>query len=108
MKFIEIDSRAIKLSKEHHEIKFYEMVLCFAAEELYEADTDGEDIPMTEEQFKQLLNCMACYLDSDFHESPWHVADALINLVRKHGVEKVIADCDDEGKLLAKELEENF
>ena len=111
MKFIELDSKSIKLMKEHHEIKFYEMILCFSLEELYDgdADTNSEDeIPVTEAQFEGLLNCMVNYLADDYHVSPWHVADALINLVRKHGVEKVIADCDDEGKLLEKELEENF
>lgn len=103
MKFIEVANRAKQLAEEQHEIKFYEMVLCFAAEELYEADED--DFQMTEEQLKQLLRCMTSYLADDFHESPWHVADALINLVKKHGADKIISDCDDEGKLLEKELE---
>ena len=103
MKFIEVENRALKLSHEGHEVKFYEMVLCWAAEELW---VDGlEEELLTEEQLKELVSCMADYLADDFHESPWHVADALINLVKEHGAEKVISDCDNGGELLEKELE---
>ena len=111
MKFIELDSKSIKLMKEHHEVKFYEMILCFSLEELYDsdADTNSEDeIPVTEAQCEGLLNCMVNYLADDYHVSPWHVADAITNLIRKHGAAKTLADCLYDNELLDKELEENF
>lgn len=110
MKFIEVDSKALKLMKEHHEIKFYEMILCFSLEELYDsaADTNSEEeIPVTEAQFEGLLNCMVNYLADDYHVSPWHVADAITNLIRKYGASKTLTDCLYDNELLEKELE-NF
>lgn len=106
MKFIKVDGRARQLMAEHHEVKFYEMVLCFALEELYDDEKPAEEeIPITEIQYKSLLNNMTDYLSNDFHESPWHVADAFVNLIREHGIEKVLADYDNYGDMLEKELE---
>jgi len=102
MKFSDLDKRGVELFTEHHEVKFYEMILCFAAEELFEEDID--EIELTNYQFNKLLNCMTCYLADDYHVSPWHVADALVALVKKHGADTVITDCNDGGKLLETEL----
>jgi hypothetical protein len=99
MKFTEVEQRAMKLVNEHHEIKFYEMVLCFALEELF---TEADEIELSDYQFNRLLNEMTCYLADDYHESPWHVADALVALVKKHGADAVInGDC---GNALEAEL----
>ena len=102
MKFIEVDSRAIKLFKEGHEVKFYEMVLYFAVEELFE---DIDEIELTDSQFDKLLRGMVSYLADNYDISPWCVADAIVNLVREYGANTVIADCDGTGRLLEKALE---
>jgi hypothetical protein len=87
MKFNEVENRAKELMEQGHEVKFYEMVLCFSLEELF---TEAEEISLSEHQFNRLLNEMTCYLADDYHESPWHVADALVALVKKYGAESVI------------------
>lgn len=102
MKFADFDKRATKLFKEHHEVKFYEMILCYSLEALFESDEET-DIP--EYQYNGLLNCMVNYLADNYHVSPWHVADALTALIRKYGIEKTIADTDYDCELLEKELE---
>ena len=101
MKFSEVDNRAQELMKQGHEVKFYEMILCFSLEELF---TEADEIELSDYQFNGLLNEMTCYLADDYHESPFHVADALVVLVKKHGADAVIADCSNGGKWLEAEL----
>ena len=99
MKFNEVDNRAKELMKQGHEVKFYEMVLCFSLEELF---TEADEIELSDYQFNRLLNEMTCYLADNYHESPFHVADALVALVKKYGAEAVISgDC---GNALEAEL----
>ncbi len=101
MKFEDVNNRATELFKENHEVKFYEMVLCFSLEELF---NETEEISLSEHQFNKLLNCMTNYLADDYHESPWHVADALVAVIKKHDVDKTIEDFTNDGKLFEAEL----
>lgn len=102
MKFTEVDQRAMKLVNERHEIKFYEMILYFAVEELF---TEADEIELSDYQFNKLLSCMANYLANNYHESPWHVADAIVNAIKNSCVNTVIADFENGCELIEAELE---
>ena len=102
MTFYEIDSRATELWKEHHEVKFYEMILCYALEELFE---DSEEIELSDYQFNELLSCMTNYLADDYHVSPWLVADAIVNAIKSSCVNTVITDFENGCELIEAELE---
>lgn len=91
MKYSELDTRAMQLFKAGHEVKFYEMVLCFSLQNLFE---DDNEIELSNHQFDKLLSEMTSYLADNYHISPWHVADAIVELIKKHGVDAVInGDC---------------
>jgi hypothetical protein len=47
---------------------------------------------------------MTNYLADDYHVSPWHVADALVAVIKKHDVDKTIEDFRNDGKLFEAEL----
>lgn len=99
MKYSELDTRAMQLFKAGHEVKFYEMVLCFSLQNLFE---DSDEIELTETQFSDLLSEMVDYLADNFEESPWFVADALVAMIKSNGIDAVLnGDC---GNALEAEL----
>ena len=107
MKFTEVSNKANELFKEHHEVKFYEMILYYAVEELF---VDTDEIELSDYQFNELLNCMVNYLADNYHVSPWHVADAIVNAIKTIGIENngvntVITDFDNGCELIEAELE---
>lgn len=102
MKYSELDTRAMQLFKAGHEVKFYEMVLCFAMQNLFE---DSDEIELTETQFSDILRNMVDYLADNFEESPWFVADTIVKIIKAHGVEAFIDDYNNGAQLLEREME---
>jgi hypothetical protein len=102
MKYSEIDKRAMELFKAGHEVKFYEMVLCFAMQNLFVGE---DEIELTETQFSDVLSDMVDYLADNFEESPWFVADTIVRIIDKHGVEAFLNDYNNDRQLLDKEME---
>ena len=101
MKFNEVNNRAQELMKQGHEVKFYEMVLCFSLEELF---TEADEIELSDYQFNELLSGMVNYLADNYHELPWHVADAIVNAIKSSCVNTVITDFENDCELIEAEL----
>ena len=97
MKYNELNQRASKLMAERHRIKFYEMVLCYGLENLYD-DEDFEEI--TEDQFNELLSVIYDYLDDCYHVSVYDAVDGCISCIEEVGIEVFLEDCNSCGTML--------
>lgn len=88
MKLQEISNKAEELQKKNPAPTFYEMVLCFALENLF----NSEDEELTEFNYQELLRIMERHCDYYYKFSPWIIADAIVACCRKYGVGEFIAN----------------
>ncbi len=102
MKYIDIDKRAMELFKEGHEVKYFEMILCFAMQNLF---VEKPEIEISQEEFDNILRDMVDYLADNYEISPWIVADAIITVISKTSVQEFLKDYEDQAKLLEGELD---
>lgn len=88
MKLQDISNKAEELQKKNPAPAFYEMVLCFALENLF--DTGEEEL--SQPDYIGLLRIMERHCDDYYKFSPWIIADAIVACCRKYGASEFIAN----------------
>jgi hypothetical protein len=97
----EMMKRANELLQENVKEKYYEMVLCFSLQDVF----NTEDEQITEKDFRTLLSIMTDYLESCYRVAPYDVADSIMRLlIAGYSVAELEADFMDDGTLLEDEV----